>query len=119
MTKPTQRLVILVFLANAAGCGFSSNDVPTGNPPGSEPSADAMADVGSQLEASLDEASMDHGTPVADGDAGTAPGSDATPVVDSTADTFVPMNDAQGADSDVRAGWQLVWNDEFNDPAGT
>src|SRR6266542_1397846 len=99
MTKPAQRLVILAFLANAAGCGFSSNDVPTGNPPGSEPSADAMADVGSQLEAS-----MDHGTPVADGDAGTAPGSDATPVVDSTADTFVPMNDAQGADSDVRAG---------------
>jgi beta-glucanase (GH16 family) len=118
MTKPAQRLVILAFLANAAGCGSSSNDVPTGNPPpGSEPSPDAMADVGSQPEASLDEASMDQGTPVADGDAGTT--SDATPVVDSTADILVPMKDAQGADSDVHAGWQLVWNDEFNDPAGT
>jgi beta-glucanase (GH16 family) len=120
MANLARRLLIFAMASQGPACGESTPASPGMPPTGSEPSPDAMIDVGSQPESSTPDASPDLGAPMADAPLDSpGPGADTTATNDAPLDGVVPVSDARVSDSDARAGWQLVWSDEFNGPGGT
>jgi beta-glucanase (GH16 family) len=97
----TSRFLLCAFFATHAGCGGTSAIENPALTDGSKPVPEGSPPVEARPDASDNEATSGDERSVADASGNPIP------------DVSPP------SDSSDRPGWQLVWSDEFNDPAGT